>query len=291
MGTGKSGMSGKTKVLIAVLMAGRAGGGVYAATRGGRSAGSSGFIATSLSARQLRGTQSVASEPRQRVEACLTPSTLEQVDEALADAKDAELLCSTLNRKRITKEESADVEAAALRRLERRKATVAKLQRLVDTGALPLNGLDASVKDVDSAVKDYVLSVTRTALIEMAGNEFESPETSSRRGDPAIERFNGDSSFTKEDWHRVLLAYEKEFGKSLPVSAQGETAVHRALGYDHRNRVDVALFPDGPEGSWLRRYLETNDIPYYAFRSSVPGKATAAHIHIGPPSSRLPRTD
>jgi hypothetical protein len=33
--------------------------------------------------------------------------------------------------------------------------------------------------------------------------------------------------------------------------------------------------------------LESSAIPYYAFRSFVPGKATAAHIHIGPPSGHL----
>jgi len=256
--------------MIALLMAGGAGSGVYAATRGGGSAGSPGLNAMSLSACQLS-----------------LPSSPEQSDEALADAKDAELLCRTLNSKVVTKEESTDMEATALRRLERRKATVLNLQRLVDTGGLPMNGLDVATKEVDSAVKDYVLAVTRTALIQIPRTELESWETTPQLGGPVIERFNGDGSFTREDWNQVLLAYEKEFGKSPPVSAQGGTALHRALGYDHRNRVDVALFPDGREGSWLRRYLETNAIPYYAFRSSVPGKATAANIHIGPPSSRL----
>jgi len=227
-----------------------------------------------------QGSELSRSAARQQVEACR-----EQSDETLDDAKDAELLCRTLNRKVLTREESADMEAAALRRLERRKAIVAKLQGLVDTGALPSDSLNPSIKEVDSAVKDYVLVVTRTTLIQMA----ESLEPTSRN--PVIERFNGDGSFTREDWTRVLLAYEKEFRKSLPVSAHGETAVHRALGYDHRNRMDVALLPDTVEGLWMRRYLERNDIPYYAFRSSVPGKATAAHIHIGPPSSRLLRTD
>jgi hypothetical protein len=51
--------------------------------------------------------------------------------------------------------------------------------------------------------------------------------------------------------------------------------------------VDVAIFPDTTEGVWLRHFLEASDIPYYAFRSSIPGKATGAHIHIGPPSTRI----
>ena len=73
----------------------------------------------------------------------------------------------------------------------------------------------------------------------------------------------------------------------MPVSALGETAVHRAMGFDHRGRVDVALNPDQPEGVWLIEYLKQNRIPYFAFRGPVKGKATGAHIHIGPMSTRL----
>jgi hypothetical protein len=85
----------------------------------------------------------------------------------------------------------------------------------------------------------------------------------------------------------VENAYQKKFGKPLPVSALGETAVHKALGFDHRGRVDVAVYPDTPEGSWLREYLTENRIPYFAFRHAIPGKATGAHIHIGPGSTRI----
>ena len=73
----------------------------------------------------------------------------------------------------------------------------------------------------------------------------------------------------------------------MPISANGETSVHRALGFDHRGRVDVAVMPDQPEGIWLRHYLEAHNIPFYAFRSAIAGKATGAHIHIGPGSTRL----
>ena len=82
-------------------------------------------------------------------------------------------------------------------------------------------------------------------------------------------------------------AYQGRFGKPLPVSALGETAVHKSLGFDHRGRVDVALFPDAPEGVWLREYLTSHHIPYFAFRHAIPGKATGAHIHIGPGSTRI----
>ena len=39
--------------------------------------------------------------------------------------------------------------------------------------------------------------------------------------------------------------------------------------------------------AWLRQYLAEHRIPYFAFRQAVPGKATGAHIHLGPVSTRL----
>ena len=86
------------------------------------------------------------------------------------------------------------------------------------------------------------------------------------------------------DVRKAEQAFMRQFGKLLPVSAIGETALHRSLGFDHRGRVDVALHPDDPEGLWLRGYLMEQGIPFYAFRGSLQGKATGAHIHIGPAS-------
>jgi hypothetical protein len=103
-----------------------------------------------------------------------------------------------------------------------------------------------------------------------------------------MERFDGNGTFTRSEFSQIKAAFEKQFGKPLPVSADGATAVHRALGFDHSNRVDVALVPDTAEGMWLRHYLEMSAIPYYAFRTFIPGKATAAHIHIGLPSAHIP---
>ena len=64
----------------------------------------------------------------------------------------------------------------------------------------------------------------------------------------------------------------------------------RAPGALPQDRIDIALNPDQPEGVWLRRYLEARHIPYFAFWQAAPGKATGAHIHIGPESTRLSAT-
>ena len=103
----------------------------------------------------------------------------------------------------------------------------------------------------------------------------------------ASARFDGAGAFTPAQFEQISGAFEHRFAKPLPVSAMGETAVHRAMGFDHRGRVDVALNPDQPEGVWLRQYLEARRIPYFAFWQAAPGKATGAHIHIGPESTRL----
>ena len=101
------------------------------------------------------------------------------------------------------------------------------------------------------------------------------------------ERFDGGGLFNPKEFQKIESAYSEKFAKPLPVSAMGETATHRAMGFDHRGRVDVAVNPDQPEGVWLRQYLTSHEIPFFAFRQAVPGKATGAHIHIGPGSTRI----
>ena len=89
------------------------------------------------------------------------------------------------------------------------------------------------------------------------------------------------------DLTAISAQFEKRFHHALPVSALGQTLLHQSMGLDHRNRVDVALNPDQPEGLWLRALLERLHVPYLAFRSAVAGAATAPHIHIGTGSTRL----
>ena len=69
------------------------------------------------------------------------------------------------------------------------------------------------------------------------------------------------------------------------------SAVHRAMGFDHHGRFDLAVSPSQPEGVWARRYLTEKHVTFFAFRSAVPGRATGAHIHIGPASThRAPKS-
>ena len=129
------------------------------------------------------------------------------------------------------------------------------------------------------------------SILNMAQAEAATTEPSLPVEKKVEEIYAGDHGLAPQDIKDITLAFEKKFDKPLPVSARGETAVHRALGFDHTGRIDVALAPDSTEGVWLRKYLESKRIPYYAFRAAVPGKATAAHIRIGPGSTRLRVTD
>ena len=83
--------------------------------------------------------------------------------------------------------------------------------------------------------------------------------------------------------------FTSHFGRRAPISAFGQTALHSRLGFDHSNAIDVATHPDSAEGRALMDYLRSAGIPFLAFRSAVPGKATGPHIHIGLPSRRLAR--
>ena len=77
-----------------------------------------------------------------------------------------------------------------------------------------------------------------------------------------------------------------KFGRTLPVSAFGQTRLHSRLGFDHRNGIDVALSPDSLEGRALLGKLRGFGVPFIAFRKAIPGVATGAHIHVGRPSPR-----
>jgi hypothetical protein len=145
--------------------------------------------------------------------------------------------------------------------------------------------MDLARKEVDRAQSRAELT---REIAEMAATELAlQSRLAESEASATVQRFDGDGIFSMLNFARIQRAYESHFGKPLPVSAMGETAVHRAMGFDHSGRVDVAVHPDTPEGVWLLEYLTSQRIPFYAFRQAVRGKATGAHVHIGPSSTRF----
>ena len=158
--------------------------------------------------------------------------------------------------------------------------------------------LGTFLEEIEQAQKECDLAAERaekvhdlTLMVETERSLEDRIAAGPQTAHEAGERHDGNGVFNPSIFARVETAFEGHFGKQLPVSALGETAVHRALGFDHRGRVDVAIHPDQPEGIWLRSYLDEKHIPYFAFRQAVRGKATGAHIHLGPVSGTLARAD
>lgn len=219
---------------------------------------------------------------------------LEQAQDALADAQDGVLLRRLSQQPDLTEAQADELIAAAGRQLDRRKKAFDEGQHLVEAGVAPALSLDTLLRDLDFARRQCDLAETRGRLARELAQQAEAEEALMVKlaQEPAEapkigERFDGNGVFTPEIFRQIEAAFEAHFGKPLPVSAMGETAVHRAMGFDHRGRVDVALHPDTPEGQWLLHFLTQNGIPYFAFRQAVPGKATGAHIHLGPISTHL----
>jgi len=219
---------------------------------------------------------------------------VEKAEDDLADAQDLAVLRRTMGSNDLSEQQAGAMVVAARDRLERRQKQLVKMRGMVEAGIAAKNELQPFVEQADFAQNEYDLAVSRARicqeLAEMAraeqARQFARPNASGA-GDKDAVHFDGSGTFTPEQFQALSAAYDRRFSKPLPVSALGETAVHRALGFDHRGRVDVALNPDTTEGRWLRQYLEARRIPYFAFWHAVAGKATGAHIHIGPESTRL----
>lgn len=244
---------------------------------------------------EIARTKSGIEKLRTLVEAGAAPrAQLERAQAALADAEDAAFLRKTVYGTDLSEDQTDDMLAAAQRRVDRRKNAVADTRRLIDEGVASQLALSPVLEELDMARKELDLAESRARFVKQMADEaraeeaLESSLNQSPEDAPALaDRFDGDGGFSMVAFSRVEFEYSKHFGKALPVSAMGDTAVHRSLGFDHRGRVDVAINPDQPEGHWLLEYLVQNRIPYFAFRHAVPGKATGAHIHIGPMSTRF----
>ena len=243
---------------------------------------------------------------RELVKAGALPrARLQDMRESAEASRDTEILNRTLygalGIEDLTEEQGTAMIAAAERQYGRSRAKLEAARKLVDEGVAARNTLEPFEQDLNRAAKTVEDARSRagllTELVEMARAEEAAAAAEDLPDDPVedrsvvVVRYEGNGVFTQKHLKEIVLAFEAEFDRKLPISARGATALHRTLHFDHTGRVDVALNPDQAEGVWLRRYLENARIPYFAFRRFVPGKATAPHIHIGPPSLRLRNAD
>jgi hypothetical protein len=171
----------------------------------------------------------------------------------------------------------------------------AKQKELFGQGIISKRELEESEKKVAEA--QVKISESRKQIAEADDLVAESsvidlPEASTPKyagkyvSTNAYIRYNGPGRWVLSDAAKVGSFFASKFGRSLPISAYGQSATHDRLGFDHRNSVDVAVHPDSAEGQTLMAYLKGAGIPFIAFRRAVSGSATGAHIHIGYPSHR-----
>jgi hypothetical protein len=99
----------------------------------------------------------------------------------------------------------------------------------------------------------------------------------------------GSGRWKISDSTRVEDFFMSRFKRALPLTAFGQSELHNRWGLDHRNSMDVGLHPDSVEGKALIKFLISEQIPFLAFRTSVPGVATGPHIHVGNGSHRITR--
>ena len=99
-------------------------------------------------------------------------------------------------------------------------------------------------------------------------------------------RYNGTGSWLLSQAPKIEVFFQQTFKHPLPIAVFGQGAIHNQWRLDHRNAMDISLNPDGAEGQTLMNFLQTNGIPFSAFRGAIPGVATGPHIHIGMPSHR-----
>ena len=183
-----------------------------------------------------------------------------------------------------------------------------QLRKLVADGLVARNELEASEQALTMAqaklaeTKQLVTSADR--LIAETKDADELAKSQAAKNQIALAQANKIRSLTKATILRyggqagvgssiiaalptIQTFFLNKFGRTLPTSAIGQSTTHNALNYDHRNAVDVALRPDSVEGQALISYLQSQGIPFLAFRAAVPGVATGPHIHIGNPSHWL----
>jgi hypothetical protein len=220
---------------------------------------------------------------------------LERAREDLQDAEDLAILRAHLYGKDLLPEQAEQLVSIAQRMVTRRQKSFARTQQLVDSGVISRAEAESHGADFERAQTELQLAMTRATLVQQMAESLriekslasvehqieEHPEWNGKM----YTRYDGKGTFDRAELQGIESAFAARFAKPLPISADGATAVHRSMGFDHRGRIDVAVSPDMPEGVWLMKQLQASRIPFFAFRMAIPGKATGAHIHIGPQST------
>ena len=241
----------------------------------------------------------VASETAERqriralVEAGAMPrQALADVDRDLEKQRLQKELRTLSGKSDLSLDEIAKLLDAAKRLRDLTKDEFETMLARVDAGAVPRNELEPAKEAYDSAQKLLELAETRGRLAKELAQMARAEEQLEELEELELAfSFAGSGGFDELDLMDVEAFYYEAFLSPLPVSADGDTPLHRSMGLDHTGRLDIAVHPDSDEGVFLTSMLESWGIPFIAFRSAVVGQATGPHIHIGLPSLPLQEVD
>lgn len=217
----------------------------------------------------------------------LPRNAIPEAEQQLEKSRLQKTVQDTLTQRELTEHDLPEMLNAAKRLDEMARDELRLMRGRVEAGALPVNELAGVKERADLAARQYELAQTRARLVrEQAAMARAESRLDELEEEELAYVFQGDP-FSHDDIAAVDEAFFEAFGVPLPVSANGYTAMHESMGFDHSGRLDVPLHPDDTEGMFLIELLETWGIPYIAFRSAVPGQSTGPHIHIGPRSDRI----
>jgi hypothetical protein len=196
-------------------------------------------------------------------------------NEVLLKAQEVEIATATVKLEELRKLVADGLVARV--ELENAESLLAGLRTNLETAKNNISASERTIADLRKAEE----MARAKPLVPVAPSSTRSFLT------PTILRYSGQGSWSLGQLITVQSFFASTFGYALPTSAVGQSTTHNRLGYDHRNAVDVALHPDSVQGKALISYLQSQRIPFLAFRAAIAGVATGPHIHIGSPSHRL----
>jgi hypothetical protein len=162
------------------------------------------------------------------------------------------------------------------------KRDVEKTEIEVTSAGLKVSEVQQQIKTADTQIAE--------ALIEVEGEKQIAKLGPARRGSlirtTSFIRYNGAGAWSLSQAGKIEVFFQQTFKRPLPIAVFGQGAIHNQWRLDHHNAMDISLNPDGTEGQALITFLQSNGIPFSAFRIAIPGVATGPHIHIGMPSHR-----
>jgi hypothetical protein len=162
------------------------------------------------------------------------------------------------------------------------KSELEQSETSVTEAKLKVTGVEQQIGGADTQIAN--------ALIEIEGDKQLAKLGPATRGSlvktTSFIRFTGAGNWVLSQASPIESFFQQTFKRPLPIAVFGQGAIHNQWRLDHRNAMDISLNPDGAEGQALIRFLQSNGIPFSAFRGAIPGVATGPHIHIGLPSHR-----